>query len=249
MKKAVLITPAVGAAALLLATKHKFLSRVVLGNLPQYAPAALTLNPASPLYGKYIVFLGSSITYGAGAFGKSFVDDLEASDGLIADKLAITGTTLAGPEPSSYVSRLQNFHPKAAPDAFVCQLSTNDGRAGKPVGTITEAGATEFDTTTTIGAIEAIIARVKQDWDCPILFYTCVRKPESDYENLIAVLYQLQTKYGFAVLDLKHNQALASATSQLPFAMLDDAHPTQQGYLKLWTPIFRAQLSELLMRK
>ncbi|KRN21086.1 SGNH/GDSL hydrolase family protein [Lacticaseibacillus camelliae] len=246
MKKSALVTPAIGAAAVLLATHHKFVSRIVLGNLPNYAPSAATLNPASPLYGKHIVFLGSSITYGAGAFGKSFVDDLAASDGLIADKLAISGTTLAGPEAKSYISRLHNFQPETTPDAFVCQLSTNDGRAGKPVGTVTKPGTTAFDTTTTIGAMEAIITEVNHDWHCPIMFYTCLRKPDANYEQLIDSLYQLQEKYGFAILDLHHDKALASATSMQRFAMLDDAHPTQLGYLKLWTPLFRASLTKLL---
>lgn len=158
----------------------------------------------------------------------------------------MTGTTLAGHEPISYVSRFTNFQPQSVPDAFVCQLSTNDGRAGKPLGAITAPGFSDFDTATTIGAIEDIITRVNQDWHCPIMFYTCLRKPDADYEQLITKLYQLQAKYGFTILDLRHDQALASATSAHAFAMFDDAHPTQLGYAKLWTPIFRARLSALL---
>ncbi|MFD1484905.1 SGNH/GDSL hydrolase family protein [Lacticaseibacillus baoqingensis] len=247
MQKSTII-PAVSlaAAAALLIKYRKPAASLIIGNQPKYAPAAFTLNPSSPLYGKHIVFLGSSITYGAAALGQSFVDDLVASDGIIADKLAVTGTTLAGHEHSSYISRFARFQPQTQPDAFVCQLSTNDGRAGKPLGAITAAGVSDFDTTTTIGAIEAIITRVNQEWHCPIMFYTCLRKPDAEYQQLITKLYQLQAKYDFAILDLRHDQALASATSAHAFAMFDDAHPTQLGYAKLWTPIFRARLSALL---
>ncbi|WP_054723570.1 SGNH/GDSL hydrolase family protein [Lacticaseibacillus nasuensis] len=216
--------------------------RLARGNQPQYAPGAATLDPTSPLYGKRIVFLGSSITYGAAAHGRSFVDDLAASDGVIAGKLAISGTTLAGHEASSYVSRLAAFHPAVTPDAFVCQLSTNDGRQGKPLGMIAEPGVTQFDADTTIGAIETIVSRVQRDWGCPILFYTCLLQPDADYSALIAALRQLQAKYHFAILDLHGDAALASATKQHPGAMFDDAHPTQLGYSKLWTPLFRQAL-------
>lgn len=247
MKKSTFIIPALGAAAAAAAVKlGKPVSRLVLGNLPQYSPKAATLDPSSPLYGKHIVFLGSSITYGATALGKSFVEDLAASDGLIVDKLAISGTALAGREANSYVSRFQSFHVKQTPDAFVCQLSTNDGRLGKPLGKITEDGDTEFDIETTLGAIETIITQVQSDWGCPILFYTCLRKPDADYQALIDALYQLQAKYGFAILDLHGDAALASATRQHPLAMFDDAHPTQLGYSKLWTPLFRQALIRLL---
>lgn len=37
------------------------LKAVVLGNAPQYSPDQVTLNPASPLFGKHVGYLGSSI--------------------------------------------------------------------------------------------------------------------------------------------------------------------------------------------
>lgn len=48
-----------------------------------------------PLQGKTIIFLGSSITYGEAADGRSFVDIMEEKDGINAIKEAVSGTTLA----------------------------------------------------------------------------------------------------------------------------------------------------------
>ncbi len=77
--------------------------------------------------GRRIAFLGSSITAGAGALEDSFVDYLVATDGVIAIKEAVSGTTLAGNAPDSYVHRLYHRIPVTQPlDAFVCQLSTNE---------------------------------------------------------------------------------------------------------------------------
>lgn len=70
MQKSTII-PAITAAATaaLLIKYRKPAASLIIGNQPKYAPASFTLNPNSPLYGKHIVCLGSSITYGAAAFG------------------------------------------------------------------------------------------------------------------------------------------------------------------------------------
>lgn len=46
------------------------------------------------LGGKRIIFLGSSVTYGACAMGQSFIEALEEKDGIIAIKEAVSGTLL-----------------------------------------------------------------------------------------------------------------------------------------------------------
>ncbi|WP_082617869.1 SGNH/GDSL hydrolase family protein [Lactobacillus selangorensis] len=223
------------------------LKRIEKGNQPQYAPEQTTLNVDSVLYGKKIGFLGSSITYGAAAHGVSFVDYLRAEDGVLATKSAISGTTLAGNAEKSYVKRLvSDFDPEQHLDAFVCQLSTNDGRAHKQLGAITPDSQRDgFDQTTTLGAIEFICAYVQAHFDCPLVFYTCLRKPDSDYADLIQQLYQLQTKWQFQIIDLWADPVVNSVTKAAPDAMFDDAHPTQLGYEKIWTPVFEKQLSQL----
>lgn len=224
------------------------LKAVVLGNAPQYGPDQVTLDPASPLFGKRIGYLGSSITYGAAAHGKSFADYLSAEDGVITTKSAISGTTLAGNEPKTYVSRLVSDFPLTSQyDAFVVQLSTNDGRQNKALGTITaDDQQSGFDRNTTLGAIEFICSYIRDHFKAPIIFYTCLRKTDADYAALVAQLYILQAKWHFTILDLWADPVVKSLTAASPMAMFDDAHPTQLGYQTIWTPLFEQKLTQLL---
>lgn len=81
------------------------------GNARQFTLDKVVANPASPLAGKTIAFLGSSVTAGFAAKGKSFVDYLITRDGVRAVKLAVSGTTLAGQEPGGYLARLYHDFP------------------------------------------------------------------------------------------------------------------------------------------
>lgn len=54
----------------------------------------------SPLRHKKILFLGSSVTFGFGALGESFVDYLWKKDGIDAIKDAENGTTLVDQDTS-----------------------------------------------------------------------------------------------------------------------------------------------------
>ena len=62
------------------------------------------------LVGKRIIFLGSSVTYGACAMGQSFIEALEEKDGIIAIKEAVSGTLLVDEDVAdgkSYPHRLE----------------------------------------------------------------------------------------------------------------------------------------------
>lgn len=83
-------------------------------------------NIASPLRGKKILFLGSSVTFGFGSLGESFVDYLWKRDGVAAIKDAENGTTLVNQDDNSYVARFNEELNEEAPDMLVLQLSTND---------------------------------------------------------------------------------------------------------------------------
>lgn len=243
------------------------------GNGSIYSLANAPVNSCSHLAGKKVFFLGSSITYGAGSYGESFVDYLAKEDGLLVQKEAISGTTLgnikteiprffAGKKDKlstffvnakdmgklglSYIARLKYFNKEAHPDAFVCQLSTNDSRKGVKLGEISDSrDAKDFDTTTTIGAIEYICAYVKQTWHCPLAFYTCLRS-DDEYSELIDILYDLRNKWGFTIFDLGRNDRVINETRRHSNYMVDDAHPTRAGYEMLWTPYFRGALSKLV---
>ena len=112
------------------------------GNLSgKYNPENLEKVPNSPLKGKNIVFLGSSVTKGFAAYGKSFVDMVAARTGANCVKEAVSGTTLVDDNAKSYVARLKALDPKTPCDLFVCQLSTNDATKKKPLGKVAAAGS------------------------------------------------------------------------------------------------------------
>lgn len=237
------------------ATLQAFLKKMLssptyqAGNAAKYDPNMLTFNPHSPLAGKRIAFLGSSVTYGFAAKGKSFVDYLSAQDGVEATKSAISGTTLAGLEPGGYLDRLKkNFSAAPHYNLFVCQLSTNDNRHGKKLGQLTaDTQRAGFNMETTLGAIEEVCRYVQATFKCPLVFYTCLQDdPKHKYADLIQALQLLQKKWGFYIIDLFHNQGLHASTAAHPNAMFDDVHPTQEGYLKIWLPVFERELALII---
>ena len=88
--------------------------------------------------GKHIVFLGSSVTYGAASNGVSFVDFLAEKTGCRVTKEAVSGTMLVDDAPDSYICRMRKLNPEMKVDLFVCQLSTNDATKGIPLGSVSE---------------------------------------------------------------------------------------------------------------
>lgn len=220
------------------------------GNAHQYSLENQPYNVNSSLNGQTIGFLGSSITYGAFAHGVSFVDYLQVCDGVNVTKSAISGTTLAGTEKGGYLQRLQDdFDPQARWDLFVCQLSTNDTRQGKQLGKISNDGQ-DFDLETTLGAIAYLSAYVKKTLKCPLVFYTCaLTQSNQDYEHLIEMTKKLAATNGFQVIDLYHDTGLNASIAGRKYAMFDEVHPTQEGYLKVWLPVFEKHLIQILKLK
>ncbi|KRG10826.1 SGNH/GDSL hydrolase family protein [Staphylococcus sp. NAM3COL9] len=226
----------------------KNMPNIIKGNKDEFAPNESYLDKNSDLNNKKILFLGSSITYGAASKGNSFVEFLNKEYGVDTIKEAQSGTTLAGKQNSSYVERLKsNVSTEKILDGFVCQLSTNDGRFNKPIGSISESYSTyDFDTETTIGAIEFIISYVKENWDCPIIFYTCIRDKEPYYEFLIKKLSEIKNKWDIHIIDVCGNKIVNKLANDDKTMMADDAHPTQKGYRYLYTPIFSEKLNDIL---
>lgn len=221
------------------------------GNGDQYSAANTPALESSPLTGKTIIFLGSSVTYGSAARGESFVDYMEKRDGIIAVKEAVSGTVLVEETvwgKVSYIERMRTIDPSIRADAFVCQLSTNDASMKKPLGTISDSfDLDNFDTQTVAGAIEYIIAYARQTWNCPVIFYTGTQYKSTQYAEMVALLLKIQEKWDIGVIDL-WNDAQMNAVSKEDYDlyMVNGIHPSRAGYRDWWTPKFEAYLSEYL---
>lgn len=217
------------------------------GNAKEYAPENVASLPESPLSGRHIIFLGSSVTYGSAAKGVSFAEYIAIRNGCTATKEAVSGTTLTDSGLNSYVARLKTIRdPKA--DLFVCQLSTNDASQKKPLGSIADGfDPGSFDTKTVAGAIEWIIAYAREKWNCPVVFYTSPRYDSEAYADMQELLTGIAEKWEIGVIDLWADETFNAITPEQRALYLADAiHPTQAGYLLWWTPVMERKLYDCL---
>lgn len=217
------------------------------GNYGEYS-LNKTVQTDSPINGKTVIFLGSSVTFGYGSIGVSFVEYLEKSDGIIPVKEAVSGTTLADIKSSSYVSRLKNIDKTIKADAFVCQLSTNDATKNITLGEIADGTEPEsFDTTTIAGAVEYIISYAKSTWNCPVVFYTQAKYDSENYGDMVSLLLEIQKKWNITVIDLWNNEKINNITEeQRKLYLTDNIHPTKAGYRDWWLPEFQKALREVI---
>lgn len=218
------------------------------GNAAEYDVDHVTGIADSPLSGKHIVFLGSSVTYGASAQGVSFADYIAARNGCTITKEAVSGTTLVNDGPNSYISRLRDLDVDMRVDLFVCQLSTNDATQGKPLGTVGEnLNQEDFDTSTIAGAIEYIITYASQTWKCPVVFYTNPQYENQEYAAMVELLNRIGEKWGITVIDMWSDADFNNITrEQHALYMADSIHPTKAGYLQWWTPYLESALFEVV---
>ena len=218
------------------------------GNYGEYSLNNITMKEDSPIKDKTVIFLGSSVTFGYGSLGVSFADYLEKTDGIIAVKEAVSGTTLVDIKSNSYVSRMKAIDKNIQADAFVCQLSTNDATKEMPLGEISEGFDLEnFDTQTIAGAIEYIIAYAKETWNCPVVFYTQTKYDSEHYGKMVDLLLEIQKKWDITVIDLWSDEEINNITEeQREIYLIDHIHPTKAGYKEWWLPKFQETLYEVI---
>lgn len=226
---------------------HDYKTASLAGNAEQYALDTIEVERNSPLKNKNIVFLGSSVTYGASSMGVSFADYIGAMNDCNIIKEAVSGTTLVDEGVDSYISRLNKIDTQNA-DIFVCQLSTNDATQKKPLGEINNSvNINDFNTKTVAGAIEYIIAYAKDKWDCPVVFYTNPKYDSANYQAMVNLLLEIQKKWNIGIIDMWNDVDFNNITDeQKSLYMADSIHPTQAGYLEWWTPVFESKLKEVI---
>lgn len=219
------------------------------GNAAMYDLRHAVPNPDSPLRGKTIFCLGSSIAKGMASRGVSFIDYIGKIDGCTMIKETVSATTLADRGKRSYLSRLVHHPATRHPiDCFLCQLSTNDATFRSDLGSISDSfELCDFDTKTTVGAMEYIIAFAKKTWDCPIVFFTGVKYDNPRYHKLVNQLVELEEKWDIDLIDLWHSDRMNHLPEeQRKMYMNDSIHPTKAGYLLWWAPVFRSELTRIL---
>lgn len=214
------------------------------GNAEEYSVSDTKALESSPLAGKRILFLGSSVTRGACSLDESMADYISKLDQCDVVKEAVSGTTLSTEKSNSYIERLNKVDTSQQFDIVVCQLSTNDASKKLTMGEISEnKEITDFDTATVIGAMEYIISYCTDTWDCPVVFYTGTKYDSQMYGEMVKALMLLQDKWDIGVINLWDDEEMnsVSATDYKLF-MYDSIHPTRAGYKLWWTPKFEEYL-------
>lgn len=219
------------------------------GNQPEYDFSQIVPLDNSPLAGRNICVLGSSVVYGTESKRNSVGEYLAARFRCNLTKEAVGGTTLADNGPNSYVQRMINNIPKDADfDLFICQLSTNDATKQIALGQISDSRSLEdFDTATVTGAMEYIIGYAQETWKCPVVFFTGSRYDSTDYEAMVNRLLELQAKWEIGVIDLWSSDEFNNISdADRKIYMADGIHPTRAGYRDWWGPEMERQLKEFL---
>lgn len=206
---------------------------------PQVQPRRGKAGSVQRADGQTVLCLGSSVTRGLAAGNVSFADYIARRSGCNFIKEAVSASTLAGRGRRSYIARLER-HPAVnrGIDCFLCQLSTNDATFKSDPGDVSDSfDIASFDTGTTVGAMEYIIAFAKKTWDCPVVFFTGTKYDNPRYHRLVNLLLELRDKWGIEVIDLWHNREMNRVSpDDYKFYMNDGVHPTKAGYLEWWTP-------------
>ena len=227
----------------------KKLGDIRMGNLPgnaaEYSMENVTELENSPLQGKNVCFLGSSVTYGAASIREGIPEYFGKRFECTYTKEAVSGTTLVDNGKNSYVQRmLNNLDKQTDYDLMICQLSTNDATKELPLGVISDSkNPEEFDTSTITGAMEYIIAYTQNTWECPVVFYTNARYDSEQYGTMVKRLYELQEKWNIGILDLWSDDDFNTISEdERSLYMYDQIHPTKAGYRDWWCPELENQL-------
>lgn len=218
------------------------------GNALRFAARNVKPVDNSPMEGKFILALGSSITEGSAAYHDSFLDYIANRDSLKVKKVTADGSTLVDDDDNSYVSRLLSVSTDLDPDLILCQVSTNDVRQGKPLGEVSDSrDLIDLNTHTMLGALEYVIGYCQEMWDAPVCLYTSAYFESEDYQALVDALDDLADKWDVEIIDLYSDDEFNDLTDdERDYYMADEIHPTRLGYVKWWAPYFEDVFVELI---
>lgn len=230
-------------------TKEEIMKMIAAmpGNQAEYDFDQLKEIEDSPLKNKTVLFLGSSVTYGAASKAIAIGEYISKRMGCQMIKEAVSGTTLVDEKKDSYIARMKaNVSKDEKIDLLICQLSTNDATQNKPLGSISETkDINAFDTKTIAGAIEYIIAYAEGTWHCPAAFYTGSHYDSENYEKMVQCLYKIKEKWNITILDLWNDPSFNAISDEArSLYMADPIHPTRAGYRDWWGPELEKQILE-----
>lgn len=212
----------------------------------------------SPLYKKSSLFIGDSISYGAGA---DIANPVGYSwGGIIGEKnemdwlnVSIGGATIAE-SPATIIENELNAPCVESKDwdYIIVEGGINDAMKNTetgvcPLGTITPSLNNKFDKTTFAGALEALFKRLIVTYPNAkigyIVTFNIKWEPAYDSDKYFDLAKQICDKWGIQYLNLRDNSILDNE-SFMENLLMDGCHPSTQGYETL-SPIIEGWMKTL----
>ncbi len=204
-------------------------------------------NAASPLYGKKALFVGDSISYGAGddIFGLSWGGRIGIRYGMDWLNRSVSGSTVME---TAGIPQIKNQLPEETFDYVVLEGGINDALKSHPLGVISDSFDPEgFDTATFGGAFEELLYTARQKYPQAKLGYiVTMRVPalaDDTAQRYYALAQEICEKWDVACLNLFADEEVTgwfAGGAHLP----DTLHPDAAGY-ELLTPKIAAWMEKL----
>ncbi len=205
----------------------------------------------SVLNGKTALFMGDSISYGAGdklsytVPGRAWAGRIAATTGLISTNASVSGSKVSfmrADDKAKWHFTQFEAHKNEQFDMVVIQGGVNDARhnriVGKPLDINTDEATLEKEKDTYAGGLQWLFHNVKKTWPEATLFFianhrldghsTGQAKKMGPYFDQAKVLCEM---YGFVYIDLYNNEELeAKLNSKSTKYLPDTLHINAEGY-------------------
>ncbi len=215
-----------------------------------------------PLKGKSVYVDGDSIMYGYGSDGYAVGEMLRDNDGMSLTKAAVSGTTLAvqNSKNNSICERMTAIttdYDYIIFDGGINDLSNHNsgGDSAIQFGEMTQSYTSDFDTSTTLGALESICSHLVNNYPKSKKMFVCIHNVVTPSKNIntgqIALFDEIKKvleKWGIPYVDInaKTNlKALSDTIRDTYFYKGDRVHPTLEAYKMFYYPVIKSALSEV----
>ena len=208
------------------------------GNNDEYNVEQLKKNEDSVMQGDPYVFLGSDFTFGAKSDGQSFVDYLEAVDGIKCKKYGGDGYKLNGKGENTLVYCFSKAVEKDVyPKVVFCEVPACNAKGRQNNGELSSSYYIgDYDTTTLYGAMEYLCASADLNWGCKVVFITCPTNDDKKYAEIAEAADAVAEKWGSKVINFYNNDEISFDKSEKSLYMVDNSSPTKAGYNKVYAP-------------
>ncbi len=209
-----------------------------------------TAERPSSLNGLSALFMGDSISYGAGDTmsytvpGRAWAGRIAAITGLKATNASVSGSKVSyvsGDDTAKWHYTQYEAHKNEQFDLVVMQGGVNDARYNRTVGTISDDDSQENLTklrNTYIGGLQLLFANVKRSWPDAKLFFIANHRLDGhatgsarNMSKYFDKAEELCEKYGVVFIDLYNNEELeAKLNSKSTQYLPDTLHLNAAGY-------------------